>query len=626
MSTTPRRGRRQRRARGAAVPASTARPHAWSPPDIPGLHPATLTLALLLGACVVALVTLRIQNTDLWTLLAQGRSLWDGLSPTINQWTWPTFGEPQVAASWAFRGLIWPLWDAAGITGIFMWKWLSALGVFTLVLLTGRRLGARGALLFGVLAVCAVIYRDRSDARPETLAALLLAATILVLETWRSRGRDLTVLLIPLALVWANAHVSYYLLFAFGLFYVIDAHIHGGKMGRPRAGRLWAMLGLALAVSFVNPSGWRALWQPFEFAMFWRADPMFAAIEELQPFSWTAGWDKGLPLLILAWPLALLWRAMAKRHLDVAELLACGAMTALAMTSLRFSAVYVIAAGPFIARDLGDALSSAGVPHPGPARDALVSPWVRAGLAAVFIAGFVSYHVAQAEGVRGVGIDMNLVPQGAADFMDRHGIRGRGFNHMQHGGYLSHRFWPDSSRAPFVTTQPELSLAATRSNYLEALRRPGVWLQLDNNLHFDYIVLERHQDPGDRLLDVIGADTTWTMVFADDAAELFVRRRGLFADIARESGYQWVPAGREGRLQMMQAVEQDSLLRVAVGAEVQRMADASPLNGHAHRLLGYFALMDDRFADAERHFLETLRLQPGIARIRELLGFLSTLR
>ena len=33
--------------------------------------------------------------------------------------------------------------------------------------------------------------------------------------------------------------------------------------------------------------------------------------------------------------------------------------------------------------------------------------------------------------------------------------------------------------------------------------------------------------------------------------------------------------------------------------------------------------MDERYADAETHFLETLRKQPGIERVRELLGFIA---
>ena len=224
----------------------------------------------------------------------------------------------------------------------------------------------------------------------------------------------------------------------------------------------------------------------------------------------------------------------------------------------------------------------------------------------------------------GVGADERLfAPQAATEFMDRHGIRGRGFNHMQIGGYISHRFWPDSSRAPFVTTQPELSPAGTRTNYLEALRRPAVWLALDQSLHFDYILLERRQDPGDRLLDVLDNDTTWVMVFADDVAELFVRRSGTFSDVARDSGYFVIPAGREARPQLIQAAERDSLLRVAATREAQRMVAGSAWNGHAHRLLGYFALMDTRYSDAEQHFLEVVRQQPGIARVRELLGFLA---
>ena len=257
-----------------------------------------------------------------------------------------------------------------------------------------------------------------------------------------------------------------------------------------------------------------------------------------------------------------------------------------------------------------------------PRHPALARGGTRATLAASACLAIALPELFRADRPLGISIDMSGVPVSAADFMAREGIRGRGFNVMQFGGYLSHRFWPDRERAPFVTTQPELSSAATRAGYIEAMRRPGEWLRLDERDHFDWVLLAFRQDLGDHLLDALDRDTSWVMVFSDDAAELYVRGAGPFADVARREGYRVISGGREGRTRLVAAAEADPRVRARAIAECERILAGSPGNGQAHRLLGYFALMDGSAGDARAHFEAAIRLDPRAAGVRERLGSL----
>jgi hypothetical protein len=45
------------------------------------------------------------------------------------------------------------------------------------------------------------------------------------------------------------------------------------------------------------------LWQPFEFMLFWRNDPLFRAINRLQPLDLPKHLASGLPVLVIGWPL-----------------------------------------------------------------------------------------------------------------------------------------------------------------------------------------------------------------------------------------------------------------------------------------------------------------------------------
>src|SRR5262249_599196 len=102
------------------------------------------------------------------------------------------------------------------------------------------RMGARGFTPLVVIAACALVYRQRSQIRPETLVSILMALQIWILETRRALrsatatpaggaegaparpARDPSPWLIPVAWVWANTHPSYYMGFVMISFHLLD--------------------------------------------------------------------------------------------------------------------------------------------------------------------------------------------------------------------------------------------------------------------------------------------------------------------------------------------------------------------------------------------------------------------
>src|SRR5439155_20598741 len=142
-------------------------------------HPATIAAALIAAACVLYTVTYRIGDTDLWQHLVVGKAIWKlHQIPQRQIWTWPTFGVPYVLPSWGFRALLWPLWAAGGVTGLFAWRWLTTLVTFALLWAVARRMGARGFAPLVVLVVAGLVLRMRAQVRPETLAGVLFALEI----------------------------------------------------------------------------------------------------------------------------------------------------------------------------------------------------------------------------------------------------------------------------------------------------------------------------------------------------------------------------------------------------------------------------------------------------------------
>jgi hypothetical protein len=498
-----------------------------------------LAAILIAAGCVLFSVTFRIIDTDFWQHLAVGRAIWTTHSiPHTQVWSWPTYGTPEVLPSWLFRALLWPFYQAGGLSGLFAWRWLTTLLAFGIAYATARRMGARGFTPMVVLVLCALVYRQRSQVRPETLAAVLLATTLFLLESRRvaiaaGRAAPRSIwTLVAVALAWANAHISYVLLFILLGIHLLDAHVRAARgRGAPPRDLWWIALACA-AISFLNPFGWRALWQPFDFFLHWRDSAMFQGIGELRAVGWKNNETNGVFLLLAGWPLLQLWRSR-RAAFDLAEALTCLFITAYALPSQRFLSTYALTAAPYVARDFDLWMTTRRWPR------WTAAPAARAALAIVACIGLSLPEWVRRDSPMkpGIGIELTRYPIAACDFIAAHDIRGRAFNQSRLAGYMLWRFWPDRGRLPFFSIHPESSPPDIRALYAAVFTNASAWTEADARFRFDYVLLDRQQYGTDRLYDRLDTDSTWALAFADDAALLYLRRDGAMAAKAESLAY-----------------------------------------------------------------------------------------
>ncbi len=583
---------------------TTTTPPAGPWPALPLSHPASLAVAAVATFCVLYSVTFLIHEPDFWQHLTVGREIWRTHAvPTTQLWTWPTHGAPDVNSSWGFRAILYPFWAAAGVWGLFAWRWIVALTAFALLVATARRMGVRGLAPYVATVIAALAWRERSQIRPETFVAILLALELWILETRRGGGRDHSPWLIAIAWVWANCHISYHLGFAILGAYGLDAWI---RERRPP----WKLIGIGtigLGASFVNPFGWRALWWPFDFALHQRHEPIYVTIGELEPLRWRENLWNGAPLLVLGWPLLLIARAR-KSGVDFAEAILAALFATLALMSVRFLGLLAIVATPFLARDAEEVLG------PLLRRPALAAPWTRAAIAivvcvAVCVPVWRSMHL-------GVGIEWRYYPVRAADFMHEHGVRGRGYNTFSQGGYLLWRFFPERDRLPFMDIH-QAGTSDIRRLYTFSLEKPEYWNELDAKFRFEWALLARLTFAADRLPDIIEADSSWALVFQDDAAMLFVRREGPMRAIAERFGYRVVPAGNRKLAVLSQELGRDRELRAAFRRELERTTHESPYTAQAHTMLANLARAEGRIEDARAELRLALAADPRDEELRK---------
>jgi hypothetical protein len=536
-------------------------------------------VALVAAVCVLVSVSYRLSDPDAWQNLAFGKAIWTLHEvPRRQVFAWPNFGAPLVNPSWGFTALIWPIWSAGGVAGLFVWRWATTLTTFGLLWLTARKLGARGFTACLAIVACALVYRQRSQIRPETLASVWLALTFWILETRRQGGPDRSVWLVPLACAWANTHLSYYLGFLVLGIHAVGADRLGRLPGTASVRRLaWVGLAMAAAV-FVNPYGWHAVARPFQFLIFWRHEPMWTTISELKPLDWGQNLANGLPVIVVGWPLLMLWR-WRRSGVDVVELMTCAVFTTLGLSSSRFVASYALAAALYFGRDLDEFVRAWHAPRWS------VPVWPRAALASLACMALGWGEWTGREGPIGIAFDRRRTADAACEFMAAHGVRGRGFNHFYVGGTMLWHFWPDRERLPFMTGSPEDSPHEVRDLYMRGVSTSEGWRALDDRFRFDYALLSRYYAWKYTLLDLLDADPGWARVFVDDVAALYVRRTGPLAAVADSFGYRMLMGGRTRTAEMLQRAAADSLLRTVLAAELNRQARETSMNFYGRQMM-----------------------------------------
>jgi hypothetical protein len=602
-----------------ALPRSVVSKPGGSPPaaanasGLPARHPAMLAGALFTAAACVYGVTFRITDPDLWQHLTVGRAIWQlHHVPVTNLWVWPLYGAPDICPSWLFRALLWPFWSAGGVTGIYAWRWLTTLAAFALLWAAARRMGARGFSALFVLALAALSWRHRSQARPETLVAVLLALELWLLIAWRESGRAKSVAIAIVLWAWVNAHISWPLGFAVLGAFGADAAMRE-RMRAFHALLPYALTALAaLALAFVNPAGVHGVMQPFEYWRLERNDPLYYTIVELRPLMWDVHWRTGLPLLIAGWPLLIAWRAL-RRRFDLAEVALCAAFTYLALTSQRFAGLYALVAAPFVARDLAERM---------PKRD------MRPAFAlAALIAGTLSVSAlewSRADVRPGMGFDLRQYPVGACDFIAHENVQGPVFCEYFNSGYLLWRFWPDRSRLPFMDIH-QSGTGEDRKLYPYVFASADAWHTLETRHAFELLLVDGSLSSvsGDHLPDFLDADPAWALVFRDDNACVYVRRGGVNERLASRAAFARVPGGTAALPALGRQCAEDSTVRRETRAELERQIASSRFNARASSLLANTALIEGRTDEARALLQHALEVEPATPMVRERLARLG---
>ena len=236
-------------------------------------------------------------DPDIWWHLANARILCDGHHFIhIEPYSFTVAGARWVNPEWFSELPFWFGYKTTGLVGIYFIAWLAVclnvLGIYWRSYWSCRNAGV--ALWISALGF--VLMWVNIGVRTILFGYLALCAELAILEMFERGHRRVMWLLPPLFCIWINLHGSWIiglgllvLYIACGSFNVNAGMFQQQQCAPEQRNRLLLITAASIAMLFVNPYGWRLVWNPVDMAL--NQTLNIANVIEWQPLnlSWLVG-------------------------------------------------------------------------------------------------------------------------------------------------------------------------------------------------------------------------------------------------------------------------------------------------------------------------------------------------
>lgn len=444
-----------------------------------------------------------------WHLRNTAQWLHTGHFIRSDSWTFTVAGKPWIDPEWLAELPYYFAWHWLGERGIYLAMMLLAAAILLGVYLLGRlRSGSWTAAFVG--AAVAAFFSSVSLA-PRTL---LVGWLFLILELgilWSlDRGRDHTLWLPPLFLLWVNAHGSWFIGFVLmGVFFACGwfAGEKGSLCAKPwspaQRRKFVAVTAASAAVLFVNPYGWRLVAYPVE-AIF-RHKLGTEYIAEWASLDFHSALGKSVLVVFLGIALLQLLRRARWSAQDLAF-----ALIAVygAVTYVRFVFMAGILLGPLLARLVAGCLTGKSEPTKG---QQLVNA---VGLVVLLVLIAMRYPAARQ--LR-AGFDDDF-PAQALPYVRTLAGQGHLFNEYRWGGYLE---WNAPQVKEFIDPRMDIfAESGILDDYARAIHVEDTFAVLDK-YQIRYALLDRKT----AMAYLLAHSPGWKVAYQDNLAVVFERAR-----------------------------------------------------------------------------------------------------
>ena len=355
---------------------------------------------------------------------------------------------PDLDLAWGFEVGAALLYRLGGFPAIVVGKTAVILLAFALAYILCRRAGAGAAATAATLAGAAFVMRERFVERPHVVSFVGEMVVLLALSAVGPRWSLRRTLAFAAAMVlWANAHAGIFAgvlmaLATAAATLVVAATVEPSRR-RLEASRAWVFGALAAGIALfasATPVGWGIV----RYLALHVTLPRLHTIDEFRSATWRSDapffiWLALVAAVSLAVVAGSRRRGAARPLPDTLAMLSprlapALVMAALGSWSVRFSADATLVAAPLLATGLTALFARA-----------TVSRAARAVVVTALLAAALAPRLADAHAGRpflSLGLEPDLIPRDAIQFVTAHGLRERMYNDFETGSYLAFEGYP----------------------------------------------------------------------------------------------------------------------------------------------------------------------------------------
>jgi hypothetical protein len=321
----------------------------------PALYASLLVLLVMALMGNLANPEEKLRDPDLWWHLADARILTTSHSfIAAEPYSFTVAGQRWINPEWLSELPFWLGYRSLGLRGIYL---VTVAGLCANLLFvywrSWQRSGHSGAA-FWTAILGFLLMTVNGGPRTIMIAYLALSAEMAVLEAAERGSRRLLWLLPPLFCVWINLHGSWIIGLGLLGIYIFSGFVSFRRgifdqegHSRSERKRLLVVFMASLAALFVNPYGWRLIWNPLDMMLNQRL--MISNVEEWQPLN--LGRILGCEVL-LAIGLTIAANCLCARRWKVYEMVFLLYVWVTAIEHARFTFLACVVAFPMLTEDL----------------------------------------------------------------------------------------------------------------------------------------------------------------------------------------------------------------------------------------------------------------------------------
>jgi hypothetical protein len=326
-------------------------------------------------------------DSDIWFHLADARILFTTHHfIRVEPYSFTVAGERWTDPEWLAETPFWLGYSWLGLRGIFLVTSLSLYATIVLVYFRGYWISGHAGAAVWTAALGYILMTVNDGPRTIILGYLAMSVELAILEAAERGKTELLWLLPPLFLVWINLHGSWVIGLGLLALYLLCGTISVSKgvfeqtafIGKDRK-RLMLVLFACCAVLWVNPYGWRLIWNPIGMMMNQKLN--IATVAEWQPLNLDMVAGKAA---VLAIALTIVANCIKGRRWKVYELAFILFAWYAAFAHARFLFLASVITIPMLARDAARSFFAKPNEKTIPAMNALIAAGVVCAVAYFF--------------------------------------------------------------------------------------------------------------------------------------------------------------------------------------------------------------------------------------------------